>query len=166
MAPGQRRIQNTYRYEYHNENPQGYVTEGDCVTRAFALAFETSWEVILTEQWAFAILNGRAMTCEKVIDMIAERHDYNRMKQPKRWDGTKFDSAEFCEICDQAGCKDPIVLHLSHHLITIKLGKERHYKVFDTWNSSHYSKVGYYYVSSHDEKKLQKAFLTISSTSI
>ena len=58
------------------------------------------------------------------------------------------------EICDNAGCKDPIVLHLSRHLVTIKRGGEGHYKVFDTWNSSHYSKVGYYYVSTHDEKKL------------
>ena len=134
------------------------VTEDSVIghrnTRAFACAFKIPWEVIATEQWAFAILNGRAMVCEKVIGMIAERHDYIRMKQPKWWDGTKCDPAEFCEICDNAGCKDPIVLHLSRHLVTIKRGGEGHYKVFDTWNSSHYSKVGYYYVSTHDEKKL------------
>ena len=164
MAPGKDRIKNTYSFKYHNENPKGYVNEGDCVTRAFACAFNTPWEVIMTEQWAFGILNGRALSCENVINMVAERHDYIRMKQPKQRDGTKYDPAEFCQICGRAGCKDPIVLHLSHHLVTIKRCNEGHYKVFDTWDSSHYSRVGYYFVTAHDEKKLRKFFsLSVNS---
>ena len=158
MAPGKKRLQNTYRYEYHNENPKGYVSEGDCVTRALACAFKVSWEVITTEQWAFALKNARALSCDKVIEMVIEHHDYIQMKQPLRDDSTKFTPAEFCAICDAAGCKNPIILRLPHHLVTIKRSKEGQYKVFDTFDCSQYGRVGNYYVSSRDKKRLTDYF--------
>ena len=154
MAPGLRRTRNTPRYQYYNANPRGYVREGDCVTRAFALAFNEPWEVILTEQWAFGLLNGRAMSCQHVVDMVANKHGYIRMKQPKKPDGTKYTPADFCALCDKIGCEDPIVLHLSRHLVTIKrCDEDGVYKVHDTWNSSWYGRVGYFYVSPKDREK-------------
>lgn len=122
-----RRIPNdTETFMYHNENPKNNRA-GDCVVRALAAATGDSWETVLTDLTEIALKIKMMPNDKKTYAKYLEVKGWEKQKQPKKLDGTKYTGDEFVKLVN-----DTVIAHIGgHHIVCIK-----DHKVLDTWDST------------------------------
>jgi hypothetical protein len=134
--------QNTKYFTYYNANPKGKVT-GDCVIRALSNAMNKTWDEVLTDLYKYALKYKQMLNDDILYKKYLKDNGWVMLKQPRKWDNTKYTGIEFCKELQEGCCfnyndKDimvdgfsNIIAHIGgHHIIAIK-----DCKIIDTWDS-------------------------------
>lgn len=117
--------QDTKYFEYHNENPRGLKSAGDCVVRALAFALNMSWDEVFEELCDIARELKRMPNDDKVFETYLEKRRWFKNPQPRKPDGRKFTVQEFAKLHPKA----TYIIRVASHLTVVKEGK-----IHDTWN--------------------------------
>ena len=137
MATRQEKYPDTSTFTYYNANPKNRLT-CDCVVRAICTALDEPYERVLREMIEVQIETGYEYTDVKAMDKYLKSKGWNKMKQPRKSDNTKYTGFEFCKIY-----KGTCVANIGgHHTVCIKNGK-----VYDTWDSTD-GCIGNYWVKN------------------
>ena len=132
----QQKHPNTETFTWHNVNPHGRIT-GDCVFRAFSLALNQDYAQTVREMAEVMIETGYALNDKYGEEEYLRRKGWEKQKQPRKADGTKYTADEFAKTAPS----DRIVLHAGgHHTTCIIDGK-----IHDIWNCG-YKCVGNYWI--------------------
>lgn len=122
-----------------NRNPKGHKT-GDCTTRALAGAIGISWEQAFTEQYEMALHYCYDNTDKKSIDRILAKHGFLKMKQPRKWDNTKYMVCELDQLLTKKQMQEGVFVRVANHDTCIVNGR-----IEDLWNCGHKT-VGNYWI--------------------
>jgi len=76
-------------YVYHNANPKGKKTT-DCVIRALTVAIGIPYEQVLKELYETQLKTGYCLLDKHCFERVLDAHGFIKVKQPKKWDGTKY----------------------------------------------------------------------------
>lgn len=128
----------TATYHYYNANPKNRIT-GDCVVRALTVALEKPYDEILMELVDIQLTQGYSATSKEAYSRLLANHGWEKQKQPRKIDNTKYTGKEFCEaqqnkteFVDNIIFSDRIFAHVGgNHVAAIINGK-----VWDIWNST------------------------------
>ena len=123
------------RFINKNNNPKGKRT-GDCTIRAFTELTNKSIEEIISELTAIYIKTGYFIDDPKCYDKWLKNNGYEKQKQIKKYDNTKYTGSEFCMYLNTLGTTDTIVAHIGGHHITTFIYTENGYMIQDTWDCS------------------------------
>jgi hypothetical protein len=130
-------VNDTDTFTYYNANPKNRIT-GDCVFRAISLATGKNYNDVVMEMVQTMLETGYCLNDKKGIEKYMEKIGWVKMKQPKKYDNTKYTGEEFCKqfkgIC--------IAKIGTHHITCIKDNK-----VYDTWDCSK-GKIGNYWIKA------------------
>lgn len=118
-----------------NVNPHKRKT-CDCVVRALTVAFEEDYNKVYTELFNTSLKTGYMLNEKRVEDIVLANHNFIKMKQPKKTNGTKYTVNEI-RLLSKASV---IVIRVAHHLTVVKDGV-----LIDTWNCG-YKTINNYYV--------------------
>lgn len=140
-----RKIPNeTKHFHFFNANPKNNRTD-DCVIRAIATATGKSWDEVLLDLTAFAQKYKLMPNDKKCYGKYLESLGWNKNKQPRKDNNTKYTGKEFCEILDSLdresildykGSANCVLAHIGGcHIVCIKPYNNK-YKVFDIWDST------------------------------
>ena len=127
--------QNTGYFEYHNENPRGLKSAGDCVVRALAFALNMSWDDVFEELCDIARELKRMPNDDKVFEQYLESKGWVKHRQPRYPDNTKYTVREFAAEHNNKVC----IIRVAGHLTTTYFGR-----IYDTWDCRHKA-VGNYW---------------------
>ena len=122
---------------YKNLNPKGLKT-GDCVIRAIAYATEKEWEEVYEALCKLGLKMKRMPNEKQVYEKYLEQLGWQKYKQPRKWNNTKYTLDEFIEEMASEG--DAVLVKLAHHLSVVEEGQ-----VVDTWDCG-YKTVGNYWI--------------------
>ena len=118
-------------FTYHNINPKNRIT-GDCVIRALTGAFQAvgmpvDYEFTLRQLVEVSLETGYSVCSKECVERYL-KPNFDKQKQPRKTDNTKYTGKEFCEkfstgvyICFIGG----------HHVTVIINGK-----IHDIWDCS------------------------------
>lgn len=125
--PKKRKIPvDTQNFTYYNANPKGKMTT-DCVTRAITTALNQPYETTVRELTELWLKTGYEMTEPRCYGKYLESKGFEKQKQPRKADNTRYTGREFVRIF-----KGVCVANIgSSHVVCIKDGK-----VIDIWNST------------------------------
>lgn len=140
----QQKYPDTSTFHYFNANPKGRITT-DCCVRAIAAATELDYNLVVLAQALVQIETGYDQAENKGIDILMEHLGWEKQKQPRKADGTKYKGQEFCELqqlhmdsnthrFDDSGIiiSPRIVANIGgNHTVAIVDGK-----VWDIWDST------------------------------
>lgn len=124
MAPTYR--QSNDHFTFHNENPKNCVTTGDCVIRAIAFATGKGWDKTFTDLCAIGLKMKRMPNADKVYGEYLKQLGYEKMKQPRKSDNTKYTVKEFAQAASRTGT---YVIRVANHVTVVK-----NRKIIDTWD--------------------------------
>ena len=125
------RKKNTETYHFYNANPKGLYT-GDCRYRAYALASGVSWEIAVMTVALWSVKTGSVDWNGDTMDAVLQEFGpWQKQKEPKHADGTKYTVAQLAKTLKKNGEKNPVIVSINHHVTTIKDGK-----VWDIWDCS------------------------------
>lgn len=127
------------KYLEKNVNPKNRKT-GDCSTRALVGTLGISYDEALRLQCEVAIKTCYGVTCKEVMEKVLQRFGYVKMKQPRKWDNTKYEVRELDEILTQKQMKEGVLVTVANHHTCIVDGK-----IQDIWDCGRKT-VGNYYV--------------------
>ena len=126
---------NTETFTFRNENPKDKRT-GDCVLRAIATATGKTWDEVLDDLVDVAHKTKLMPNDPKCYDKYLESLGFEKQKQPRKADNTKYTGSEFCEYLNARVPKGKqIVAHIGGHH-TVAIAYDKGYRVIDTWNST------------------------------
>lgn len=140
-------------YLENNLNPKRRKT-GDCSTRALCGVTNIGYNEILLEQVNFALKTYYDTTSKQVIEKVLAKYGFVKMKQPRKWDNTKYTVGELDEILTEKQMEQGVVVLVAHHWTCIVNGK-----VQDIWDcrnktvGNYYIKQGEKYFDSIDKAK-------------
>ena len=138
----------TSTFHYFNANPKNRKT-GDCVYRALTAATGRKWEEIVFGCAALAVKHGFSPASKETYGRLLEMLGFEKQRQPRKPDGTKYTGKQFCEALQRyigsdsltayGGVGDEgfvvgkrIVANIGgNHTVAIIDGK-----VWDIWNST------------------------------
>ena len=124
------------RFIFHNENPKGLLSAGDCVIRALAFGLSVGLDKIITWDEVYEGLYEIGFelkdvpNSDRVYREFMKRLGFEKRKQPRRMDGSKYTAEEFSE----AYYEGTYIISLANHLSVVYDGR-----IYDTWNCSHKS---------------------------
>lgn len=119
----------------YNANPHKRKTT-DCVVRALTTAAEMKYEDVYKELFDISLKTGYMINEKRVYEQILASHNFVKIKQPKRDDGTKYLIGEI----DLLEKNKTIVIRCANHLTCIKDNT-----VIDIWDCRRKA-IGNYYV--------------------
>lgn len=136
----QQKYPDTDYFTYYNANPKGKITT-DCVARALSLGLNKPYNEVVMElaqlQCKTGLDNGDAKLYGKYLKSLG----WEKLKQPKHIDGTKYTGIDFCKSLQKNNYKFPGIIDMSkkclicnigsHHIVCIKDNK-----IHDIWNCS------------------------------
>lgn len=122
-----------------NVNPKGRKT-GDCSTRALVGTLGISYDVALKLQTEVALKTYYDPTSKQVMEKVLEKFGYVKMKQPRQFDGTKYQVRELDMILTTKQLQEGVLVTVAHHHTCITNGV-----IQDTWNCG-FKSVGNYYI--------------------
>jgi len=132
----------TSYYQYKNVNPKNKITS-DCVFRAISNATGIDYGEVVVDMAYLQAETGYDSGENRLIDMYLSKRGWVKMKQPRKFDNTKFTGKEFIDnFCHNERHKRVIISIGSGHLSSIVNGKFE-----DIWNCSS-GKVGVYWIRS------------------
>ena len=129
-------------YTEVNVNPKGRKT-GDCSTRALVSTLGISYDEALKLQMEEALKCYYDPTSKQVMERVLKKFGWVKMKQPRKWDNTKYTVDEIGEIVTAAEMFAGILVTVANHHTCVKDGK-----LIDIWDCS-YKSIGNYYVKSN-----------------
>lgn len=136
----QNKYPDTICFHYHNENPHNRFTS-DCVIRAISTATEIPYNQVVMELAELQCKTGFDPSESTTISKYLKLKGWEKMKQPRKADNTKFTGREFCRLY-----KGTYVANIGgHHTVCIKGGK-----VWDTWDSTR-GCIGNYWIKKGDK---------------
>lgn len=136
----------TQTFHYHNENPKNRLTT-DCVIRAISKATGLGYIETLKQMTEFQILTGYDSKSTKGIAKFLQSIGWQMVRQPRKYDETKYTGKEFCELIKKGKVPNfsNIIANIGgHHIVAIINGK-----VYDTWDSTH-GCIGNYWIKYQD----------------
>lgn len=126
-------------YVYLNKNPKGRKT-GDCSTRALANILNIRYEQALKEQCEMSIKHCYGITDKQTIDYVMKKYGWEKQKQPRKYDNTKYKVNELDEILTSDEIQDGVLVLIAKHWTVV-----RDYMIEDIWNCGNKS-VGNYWI--------------------
>lgn len=118
--------ENTRTFTYYNANPKGKKTT-DCVIRAICTALDQDYKTTARELLEFWLETGYDMSDVKCFGKYLESKGWEKQKQPRKPDNTKYTGKEFIKIF-----KGICVVNIGgNHTVCVKEGK-----IFDIWDST------------------------------
>ena len=135
----------TATYYYHNENPSNRKT-GDCVLRSIAVATGQTWDKVLDD--LVEIAHKRHIMIDDVgcYGQYLERLGWTKMKQPRKFDNTKYTGKEFCRFLEDRKYKGPVLAHIGgHHITVFKRTELKCFKCCDIWDCTN-GCIGNYWI--------------------
>ena len=127
------------KYAFINKNPKGHKT-GDCTTRALAGTLGIDWREALTAQYNVALKYCYDTTDKRVMERVLKSYGYEKMKQPRKSDNTKYLVKEMDKILTKQQMKEGVFVRVANHDTCIKDGI-----IQDIWDCGEKS-VGNYWV--------------------
>lgn len=127
------------KYNNYNVNPK-HKKVGDCSTRALVGALRIDYEEALDLQCEVAKKTCYGITDKQVIEGVAEKFGFVKMKQPRKANGKKYTVGEMDEILTPKQLEEGVILTVAHHHTCIVNGALQ-----DIWDCRHKT-VGNYYV--------------------
>mgnify|MGYP003290439448 CR=1 FL=1 len=124
----------TATFTYHNENPKGWKSSGDCVIRAIAFATGHTWEDVYWDLCTLGRKLHRMPNDDKVYETYLKNLGIEKMSQPRKSTNKKFTIQEFAKAS-----RGTHIIRTAGHLTVVKCGK-----IYDTWNCGDYC-VGNYW---------------------
>lgn len=125
-------------YRELNLNPKKHKT-GDCSTRALAGTLGIDYHEALRLQYEAADKTCYGITNKQVIEYVVKQFGYKKMKQPRKYDGTKYTVAELDEILPKSVLQAGVLVTVANHHTCITGGM-----VQDIWDCRNKT-VGNYY---------------------
>lgn len=129
------------KYFEFNVNPKGRKT-GDCSTRALVGTLKISYEEALKLQMKWALKTYYDPTSKQVMEKVLNEFGYVKMKQPRKWDGTKYLVREMDEILTEKQMQEGVLITVANHHTCVTGGF-----IQDIWNCGNKS-VGNYYIKA------------------
>lgn len=132
----QEKYPDTHVFHFHNANPRNRIT-GDCRIRAISVACEVPYNQVVMDLAKIQCETGYDQCCGQGIDILMKQYGWEKQKQPRKWDNTKYTGKEFCEEIREGlsfNGKDMsrIMANIgANHEVAIIDGK-----VWDHWNST------------------------------
>lgn len=125
-------------FHYYNANPKNRIT-ADCVTRAIATALNLDYCTVVMEMAKMTCETGYSSLENKGIDLYLKSKGWEKHKQPRRLDNTKYTGAEWCSFLSENNFwiwGNSMICNIGgNHIVAIrKCDKE--FKIHDIWNSS------------------------------
>lgn len=127
------------KFEKFNVNPKGRKT-GDCSTRALATTLGISYEQALKDQYEAALKYCYGITCKETVTKVLEKYGYVKMKQPRKWDNTKYTVGEIDDILPTMTLDQGVFISVANHYTCVKNGV-----VKDLWDCRNCC-IGNYFV--------------------
>ena len=121
-------------YKEMNVNFKNKTTT-DCVVRAIATATGKDYKEVAKELFENYMKTGYAMNDRKNYEKYLEQLGWVKMKQPRKYDNTKYLIGEASEVV-----RGNVILRCAHHL-TCKMGN----CIVDIWDCR-YKTIGNYWV--------------------
>ncbi len=122
-----------------NVNPKNRKT-GDCSTRALVGTLGISYDEALKLQMKYSLKTYYDPTSKQVMEKVLNEFGYVKMKQPKKFDGRKYEVRELDMILTEKQMLEGVLVTVANHHTCITEGY-----IQDIWNCGHKS-VGNYYV--------------------
>ena len=132
------RLESMLKFNQKNVNPKNRKT-GDCSTRALASCLNITWEEALKLQYEVSLKTKYGITDREVIEKVLEQFGYEKQKQPRKYDNTKYEVREMDKYLTEKDRETPIICNVAHHYVVIY--KDEY---IDSWNCGHKT-VGNYY---------------------
>lgn len=110
----------------YNVNPKGRKTS-DCVIRAIAYASCQSWEKVFEDLCVIAKKKCSVINEKSVYEEYLDNLGFEKHKQPKWDDGTKFTVYEGDRVFNSQ--KEDVIVSVANHLTCIDNNE-----LIDTWN--------------------------------
>ena len=129
------------KFKNVNMNPKGRKT-GDCSTRAISYALGITWDEALRLQFEESLKTKYDMTSRQVMERVLAKYGYEKMRQPRKDDNTKYLVRELDEVLGPRTRKGRIVCNVANHYVVVD-GDD----YVDIWDSG-YKTVGNYYMKS------------------
>lgn len=122
-----------------NVNPKGRKT-GDCSTRAIVGVLGISYDEALKLQTEESLKSYYDPTSKQVMEKVLAKFGFVKMKQPKKYDGTKYEVRELDQLLDKRTLDEGVLVTVANHHTCIKDGV-----IQDIWNCGRKT-VGNYYI--------------------
>ena len=119
-----------------NINPKNKRT-GDCVIRALAGASGKPYKQVSEELFELWMKTGYCFNDKHTYEKWLENNGFVKMKQPRKWDNTKYLVREIDELI---GSEDVVVISVANHLTYVEDDT-----VFDLWDCRNKT-IGNYYI--------------------
>lgn len=119
----------TKTFHFYNANPKNRFT-GDCVYRALTAATGYKWEEMILACAAMAIKSGYSPASKENYGRVLEALGFQKMKQPRKEDGTKYTGKEFCLELAKKNVRYVANIGGNHVVAIVNC------KVQDIWNST------------------------------
>lgn len=127
----QNKYPDTNTFHYHNANPKNRLTN-DCVIRAISIACEKDYNEVVMDLAKLQCETGYDGCSKHGIELIMKYYGWIKMKQPRKYDNTKYTGKEFCIKLQNDNDNKRLVANIGgHHIVAILEGK-----IWDTWDSS------------------------------
>jgi hypothetical protein len=124
------------KFELKNVNPKKKNTT-DCVIRALTTATNKDYYEVYEELYALSKKTGYFINEKRLEDKFLEQNGFIKMKQPRKWDNTKY---QLSEIDKLIGKDEVAVVRIAGHLTCVK-----NWHLIDTWDCS-YKTISNYYI--------------------
>lgn len=98
----------------YNANPKGKKTT-DCVVRALTKATGKDYKEVYLELVDLSLQTGYFINEKRLEDKFLENNGFVKMKQPKKWDNTKYLAGEIDKLASGT-----IIIRVAHHLTCVK----------------------------------------------
>lgn len=122
-----------------NVNPKKRKT-GDCSTRAIVGVLGISYDDALKLQTEESLKSYYDPTSKQVMEKVLAKFGFVKMKQPKKYDGTKYEVRELDQLLDKRTLDEGVLVTVANHHTCIKDGV-----IQDIWNCGRKT-VGNYYI--------------------
>lgn len=129
------------KYFEFNVNPKNRKTE-DCSTRALVGTLKISYEEALQLQMKWSLKTYYDPTSKQVMEKVLNEFGYIKMKQPRKWDGTKYTVREMDQLLSEKQMQEGVLITVANHHTCITGGV-----IQDIWDCGNKS-VGNYYIKS------------------
>lgn len=127
------------RYNEKNVNPRNRKT-GDCSTRALVGVLGISYDEALKLQMEWSLKIYYDPTSKQVMEKVLQQFGYVKMKQPRKYDNTKYKVKELDEILTKKQLQEGVLVTVANHHTCIVEGV-----IQDIWDCGCKS-VGNYYI--------------------
>ena len=122
-----------------NVNPKKRKT-GDCSTRALVACLNIDYDKALELQLEEVKKCYYDFTSHQVVTNVLKKFGYEKMKQPRKLDNTKYMVKEMDQVLSEEDLSKGVIVTVAHHYVTLK-----DFSYIDIWNSGNKC-VGNYYV--------------------